>query len=172
MYLCFGGSVANANCTYILYIERRPFNFIFIQPQLQLQPHFNFEVEVRLKLKLKKKWSWSFNFSINYGRSNLTEISTNICGQTLAYFFEKYLCCGSGQNKVSNRQISVRGVQKHHCQSQIVGSNVLTTHTNFQLHFIHFNFEVENFNFKVEISTSSWLQLQLWGWSWGWSWSW
>ena len=150
----------------------RPFNFIFIQPQLQLQPHFNFEVEVRLKLKLKKKWSWSFNFSINYGRSDLTEISTKICGQTLAHFSKNIYAAAQDKIKVSNRQISVRGVQKHHCQSIIVGRCVLTTHTKFQLHFINFNFEVENFNFKVEISTSSWLQLQLWGWSWGWSWSW
>ena len=44
---------------------------------------------------------------------------------------------------MSNRQISVRGVQKHHCQAQIVGRNALTTHTKFQLHFTHFNFEVE-----------------------------
>ena len=131
---------------------------------LQLQSWSEVEVEV------EKKWSWSFNFSINYWRSDWTEISTKICGQTLAHFFENYLWCGSGQNTVSNRQISVRGVQKHQCQSPIVGRSVLTTQTKFQLHFVPFNFEVENFNFKVEISTSSWLQLQLWGWSWGWSW--
>ena len=50
----------------------------------------------------------------------------------LAQNFPKKYFVPDPDKKVSNRQISVRGVQKHHFQSSMAGGRVLTTQTKFR----------------------------------------
>ena len=101
---------------------------------------------MKLKLQLQHKL-WTHRFDRNFDQ--------NMRPDHCAFFRKIIYAAAQDKLKISNRQISVRGVQKRHWQSIIVGRCVLTTHIKFQLHFINFNFEVENFNFKVKLSTSS-----------------